>query len=148
MTIDTSNPVDSASLMPKVKTKNRNRWLSWLLILGLLSGVGYAVYYQLAVRPGQQARQRVLTQPVERQNLTDTVAANGTVKPERSINLSPKNSGILRRLLVEEGDIVKAGQILAYMDDSNLQGQLTSARGQLFKPKLMTPSFALLLMVW
>ncbi|MCG6134108.1 MAG: efflux RND transporter periplasmic adaptor subunit [Nostoc sp. LLA-1] len=131
MTIDTSNPVDSASLMPKVKTKNRNRWLSWLLILGLLSGVGYAVYYQLAVRPGQQARQRVLTQPVERQNLTDTVAANGTVKPERSINLSPKNSGILRRLLVEEGDIVKAGQILAYMDDSNLQGQLTSARGQL-----------------
>lgn len=131
MKIDTSKAVDSPSLLPKVKKKSQKRWLSWLVILGLISGIGYAVYYQLAVVPSQQARRRVLTQPLERQNLSVTVSANGTVKPERSINISPKNSGVLRRLLVNEGDIVKAGQILAYMDDSNLQGQLTSARGQL-----------------
>ena len=59
-----------------------------------------------------------------------TISANGTVQPERSINVSPKNSGILNRLLVKEGDTVKQGQIIAYMGDSNLQGQLTQAKGQ------------------
>ncbi|MEA5512521.1 efflux RND transporter periplasmic adaptor subunit [Nodularia sp. UHCC 0506] len=131
MKIDTSESVDSSSVIIKVNKKSRKHWLSWLLILGLVGGVGYAVYYQLAVRPSQQARERVLTQPVERRSLSLTVSANGTIKPERSINLSPKNSGILKRLLVEEGDNLKEGQIVAYMDDSNLQGQLISARGQL-----------------
>ncbi|WP_193196523.1 efflux RND transporter periplasmic adaptor subunit [Nostoc sp. MG11] len=132
MKIDTSPPVDSSALIPEVKKKGKkNRWLSWLIALCLLGGIGYAVYYQIAVLPRQEARRRVLTQPVERQSLTITVSANGTVKPERSINLSPKNSGILKTLLVKEGDTVKQGQIVANMDDSNLRGQLTSAQGQL-----------------
>lgn len=133
MKIDTPNTVDSSSsvLVPEVKKKKgRRNWLSWLIALCLLGGIGYAVYYQVTVAPRQQASRRVLTRPVQRQTLTITVSANGTVKPERSINLSPKNSGILKRLLAKEGDIVKQGQIVAYMDDSNLRGQLTSAQGQ------------------
>ncbi|MBD2384908.1 efflux RND transporter periplasmic adaptor subunit [Cylindrospermum sp. FACHB-282] len=131
MAIDTSHPGNSSVLVPEVKKKGRNFWLPWLIALCLLGGIGYAIYYQVAVLPSQQARRRVLTKPVERQSLSITVSANGTVKPERSINLSPKNSGILKRLLVKEGDLVEQGQIVAYMDDSNLQGQLTSARGQI-----------------
>jgi HlyD family secretion protein len=132
MKIDTPNTVDSSVLLPEVKKKKgRRNWLSWLIALGILGGVGYGVYYQVAIVSLQEASRRVLTQPVEKQSLTITVAANGTVKPERSINLSPKNSGILKTLLVKEGDLVKQGQIVAYMDDSNLRGQLTSAQGQL-----------------
>ncbi|MEH2012282.1 efflux RND transporter periplasmic adaptor subunit [Nostoc sp.] len=132
MKIDTPNTVDSSILLPEVKKKKgRRNWLSWLIALCLLGGIGYGVYYQVRVVSRQEARRRVLTRPVERQSLTITVSANGTVKPERSINLSPKNSGILKTLLVKEGDLVKQGQIVAYMDDSNLRGQLTSAQGQL-----------------
>ncbi len=132
MTIDATNPVDSSALIPEVKrSKSKTRWLPWLVAFALVGGIGYAIYYQVAVVPSQQARRRVLTQPVERQTLSITISANGTVKPERSINLSPKNSGILKQRLVEEGDTVKQGQIVAYMDDSNLRGQLTSAQGQL-----------------
>lgn len=134
MKIDTSKPVDSLVLVPEVKKKKgRRNWLSWLIALCLLGGIGYAVYYQVTVVSRQEVRRRVLTKPVERQSLTITVSANGTVKPERSINLSPKNSGILKRLLAKEGDIVKQGQIVAYMDDSNLRGQLVSAQGELAK---------------
>ncbi|MGH1396048.1 MAG: efflux RND transporter periplasmic adaptor subunit [Trichormus sp.] len=131
MTIDTSNPVDSPPLVRQTKKKIINNWLSWLIALSILGGISYIIYYQVVISPRQEARRRVLTQSVERQTLTITVAANGTVKPERSINVSPKNSGILKKLLVKEGDAVKQGQILAYMDDSNLQGQLTQARGQI-----------------
>ncbi|MEH2067285.1 MAG: efflux RND transporter periplasmic adaptor subunit [Nostoc sp.] len=132
MQIDTKKTVDSPVFPPEVKKKrSKKNWLSWLLVLALLGGIGYAVYYQVTVVPHQQARRRMLTRPVQRQNLVVKVSANGEVKPERSINLSPKNSGVLKTLLVKEGDIVKQGQILAYMDDSNLRGQFTSAQGQL-----------------
>ncbi len=131
MTVDTSNSVDSLPLIPQAKKKSKNHWLSWLFLFGLVGAIGYAVYYQVAVLPKQEAKQQMITQSVERQSMPITVLANGTVKPERSINVSPKNSGILKRLLVKEGDTVKQGQVLAYMDDSNLQGQLTQARGQL-----------------
>jgi HlyD family secretion protein len=48
-----------------------------------------------------------------------------------SINVSPKTSGVLKRLFVQEGDRVQAGQLLAKMDDSNLQGQRLQSQGQL-----------------
>ncbi|MBR8840521.1 MAG: biotin/lipoyl-binding protein [Stigonema ocellatum SAG 48.90 = DSM 106950] len=132
MRLDTSNPVDSSHVIKdRVKKKGRNNWLSWLLMVLLLGGVGYVVYSQLVVVPAQQAKRKVITAAVERRNLRITVSANGTVKPEKLINVSPKTSGILRKLLVKEGDTVKNGQILAYMDDSNLQGQLTQAQGQI-----------------
>lgn len=95
----------------------------------LLAGGGYT-YRQLVVNPQQEAR-KVLTARVERISLPITVAANGTIQPERLINVSPKTSGRLKSLLVKEGDRVKLGQILAYMDDSNLRGQLIQAQGQL-----------------
>ena len=68
---------------------------------------------------------------VTRDNLTIVVSANGTVQPESSVNVSPKTSGVLKRLLVKEGEFVQAGQVVAYMDNSNLQGQLLQARGNL-----------------
>jgi HlyD family secretion protein len=131
MTIDITKPLDSPNVAPKVKKRFKKNWLSWLLILSLLGGISYALYRQFVIVPTQEAKQRVLTSPVQRQNLPIVISANGTVKPERSINVSPKNSGIVKSLLVKEGDIVKKGQAIAYMDDSNLRGQLTQARGQL-----------------
>jgi HlyD family secretion protein len=71
------------------------------------------------------------TQAVSRQTLPITITANGTVNAERSINLSPKNAGIIKTLPVKEGDRVTQGQVIAVMDDSNLRGQLTQMRGQL-----------------
>ncbi|WP_243147444.1 efflux RND transporter periplasmic adaptor subunit [Scytonema sp. UIC 10036] len=107
------------------------KWAVALLVLGLLGGVGYFGVQQFMMTQRQEFRRRIQTAPAERTNLPVTIAANGTVKPERSINVSPKNSGVLKQLLVKEGDRIKQGQLLAYMDDSNLRGQLTQAKGEL-----------------
>lgn len=132
MEVNTSKPIDALSFVPEViKKKGRIKLLPWLLILALVSGIGYAVYYQLAIVPIQTARRSIVTGSLERQTLAIKITANGTVKPERSINVSPKESGVLKRLLVKEGDSVKQGQILAEMDNSDIQGQFTQARGQL-----------------
>lgn len=107
------------------------KWLLALLVLGLVAGGGYVAYSQITTAQRQEARRRIQTATVEQVNLPVTVSANGTVQPERSVNVSPKTSGKLKQLLVKEGDRVQEGQILAYMDDSNLQGQYTQAQGQL-----------------
>ena len=75
--------------------------------------------------------QEQLSKQVERESLPITLSANGTLKAERTINVSPKSAGYLKRLLVQEGDRVRQGQVVAYMDDLNLQGQLIQTCGQL-----------------
>lgn len=132
--IPTSDVPDSSSSAKFVKDfgkKSITKWLLGLLVLCLMAGGGYAVYRQVIVIPRLEARRRATTMPVERVSLPITVSANGTIQPERSVNLSPKNSGLLKSRLVNEGDQVKLGQIVAYMDDSNLLGQLTQNKGQL-----------------
>ncbi|AKG21982.1 efflux RND transporter periplasmic adaptor subunit [Calothrix sp. 336/3] len=131
MTFNTTEAVDSTALPSVPKRKKTASWLIWLLMALMLGGGGFLAYRLLVINPTQKASSQSLTVAVERQSLPITITANGSVKPERSINVSPKTSGILRKLLVKEGDRVKQGQILAYMDNSNLQGQLTQAKGQL-----------------
>ena len=111
--------------------KGLTPWVSGLLVAGLLAGAGYIAYGQLTVKSSGETRRKEKTVAVQRVNLPIAISANGTIAPERSVNLSPKTSGVLKSLLVKEGDSVEKGQILAYMDDSNLQGQLTQNRGQL-----------------
>nr|WP_236557009.1 biotin/lipoyl-binding protein [Calothrix sp. PCC 7507] len=102
-----------------------------LVAIPLAGGLSYLVYNQLVTVAKQQAQSKIQTAAVTRGNLTILVSANGTVQPESSVNVSPKTSGVLKQLLVKEGDFVKPGQILAYMDNSNIQGQLLQARGNL-----------------
>jgi HlyD family secretion protein len=116
--------------MKDLKKLRVPKWLITLLILGLLAGGSYAAYSQFTATKSKEGKRRGKTVAVEQVNLPVTIAANGTVQPERSVNVSPKTAGKLKELLVKEGDRVEQGQILAYMDDSNFQGQLTQARGQ------------------
>jgi HlyD family secretion protein len=112
---------------PKIK-----KWLMWSLVAISLTGIGsYVAYNQLVTAPQQRAQRKIQTAAVTRGNLSIVVSANGTVQPESLVNVSPKTSGVLKQLLVKEGDFVKPGQIVAYMDNSNLQGQLLQARGNL-----------------
>jgi HlyD family secretion protein len=112
-----------------LKQMRWSKWLGWLLLLGGVAAGGYWAYNQFTTANRNQAQQRMLTATVERVSLPITISANGIVQPERAINLSPKTSGIVKELLVKEGDRVQQGQTLARMDDSNLQGQYTQALG-------------------
>lgn len=109
--------------------RNYTAWLVRLLLLALLTGGGWALY-RVVLHPAAVDRP-VQTTPVKRSSLPITVSANGTVEPKQSTNVSPKTSGRLERILVDEGDTVTAGQALAYMDDSDLQGQRVEAEGKL-----------------
>ncbi|MDJ0736246.1 MAG: efflux RND transporter periplasmic adaptor subunit [Nostocaceae cyanobacterium] len=125
-----SQTYSSSHFTQKSHHKNKNSFLLWLLGCLCLGGTIYTGHHLLIANIPQNQNQ-FLTVPVEKQNLIITVSANGTVQSERTVNVSPKNAGILKSLLVNEGDFVKKGQIIAYMDDSNLQGEFIQAKAQL-----------------
>lgn len=130
MALDYTQPTKSK--LPQKWIQNRlTKWLSGLLMLSLLTGGGYFIYRQMATFSRQEARSKMQTVAVRRETLPITISANGTIEAKQSTNVSPKSSGRLKSLLVEEGNYVKAGQVLAYMDDSDLQGQLMQAQGSL-----------------
>jgi HlyD family secretion protein len=122
-------PQRSYSLIES-KQKNRLRRILQASLISLLIGGSSLMFYRFVVsRPGGDRPNP--TVQIQRRNLSITISANGTVEPERSINVSPVTSGRLKQLLVGETDTVKQGQIIAYMDDSTLQGQLIQSEGQL-----------------
>ncbi len=104
-----------------------------VLALALLAGLAAVGAWQWQ-RNGAQKRQQAVereTAAVVRQDITVKVSATGVIRPVAPVNISPKQPGRIERLLVEQGDRVVAGQLLARMDASNLQGQRLSAMGEL-----------------
>ncbi len=72
-----------------------------------------------------------LTVAVKSATITVRITASGTVIPFQSVNLSPKTSGRLAKLFVEQGDRVQQGQEIARMENSELQAQLLQSRANL-----------------
>ena len=71
-----------------------------------------------AIALTQQRQTPVITQQtiqVKQQDLTAKIQASGVVQAERTINLSPEDSGKIAELFIQEGDFVSQGQIIARM---------------------------------
>ncbi|MFN3928695.1 MAG: biotin/lipoyl-binding protein, partial [Thermoflexus sp.] len=65
---------------------------------------------------------------VRRDTLEVRVSGSGNLQPHTLVNLSFPQSGIVRKVYVQVGDSVKAGQVLAELDTRDLELQLQNAR--------------------
>ncbi|MFT5048878.1 MAG: HlyD family secretion protein [Chlamydiales bacterium] len=61
---------------------------------------------------------------VETRDLLDAVSANGRVEPLARVAVMSRASGIVTALLVDEGDRVEKGQVLAELDREQMQAQV------------------------
>lgn len=68
---------------------------------------------------------------VTQQDVPRFVSGIGTVLSLHSVVVRPQVDGILTRLLVKEGQWVKAGDLLATLDDRSIRASLDQARAQL-----------------
>jgi HlyD family secretion protein len=68
---------------------------------------------------------------VERGDLAKSVVATGKVEPITKVEIKSKASGIVKKLYVEYGDRVKAGQLLAELDKDEITAQVRSQKAQL-----------------
>jgi HlyD family secretion protein len=112
------------------KVKHPTRWLVGLLAAGALV-VGTTTTYSLVSQRNNQQDVTQLTVPVEAKNVTLRITASGKVVPVQSVNISPKNPGVLAQLYVEQGDRVQQGQIIARMDVGDIEAQIRQYRANL-----------------
>jgi len=68
---------------------------------------------------------------VTQQDVPHYVSGIGAVLSLHSVMIRPQIDGILTRLLVKEGQTVKAGDLLATLDDRSIQASLDQAKAQL-----------------
>ena len=67
-------------------------------------------------------------QKVEKGDLAKSVVATGKVTPITKVEVKSKASGIVKKLLVDAGDKVKKGQLLAQLDKEEIEAQVEQSR--------------------
>ncbi len=109
------------------KKKQPNPWLLGLIAAGL---IGTGATYALVQRRSTPLDLASMTVPVQSESMQVQITASGTVQPIQTVNLSPKNPGILVKLYVKQGDRVQKGQLIAQMENDDAQAQLAQAEAR------------------
>jgi len=93
-----------------------------LLKVGATLAILAGVFYWLRFTPIPVKQHRV-----ERGNIVATVMGTGTLEARVKATISPKISGRLEAVLVDQGDRVTGGQVLATLDNRDLVQQVAIA---------------------
>ena len=108
--------------VPSPEKRSRPKWLTAALVLAVAGGA------LVLMRLGPwSSRQRDLTPYVataERGSLSGVITASGELLAVQKVNVSPRQQGRLEELLVDEGDEISEGQLLAVMDPGAIEDQL------------------------
>jgi HlyD family secretion protein len=132
-TNDAISPTEPASLATILKTEaggHSSRRRLWLV--GAMVMVIAAAAALWGRRPdGRLPGPRYTTEVVTRGTLVVKVSATGNLQPTNKVEVSSELSGIVTRVLVEENDRVKKGQVLAQLDLSKLKDAVTKSRATL-----------------
>ncbi len=112
--------------------KNYRRWIA--------AGAGALILMIIALMffkgGGSKAAVQYKTDEVKRGNLTVIVTATGTLKPSNNtVSVGSELSGIIKTVEVDYNSKVKAGQILARLDTTKLEAQVTQTRAALESAK-------------
>lgn len=84
--------------------------------------------------PGTGVRKQVLNinaEVLKFQSLTDKVISTGSIIPDEEVDLSFESSGKVVNIYFSEGTHVKAGDLLAKINDKPLQAQLRKLEAQI-----------------
>ncbi|MEP0765408.1 MAG: efflux RND transporter periplasmic adaptor subunit [Fimbriimonadia bacterium] len=84
----------------------------------------------VAMRAMQPAQKKERTFTVTRGELVVDVVESGTVEAVRAVEVRPRTGGRVASLLVEEGQMVRAGQTLATVDPQETQLVVAQVRAQ------------------
>jgi HlyD family secretion protein len=99
------------------------RWLMWLLLLGIVAGLGAGgAYAWRGLQLPPQARFK--TVPVSRGEVTLVVRSSGNVQPVQSVQVGSFVSGPIQEVFVDHNSRVKLGQPMAQIDPRTYQANM------------------------
>ena len=137
-----------------VARRPRRRIWRWAIVVALVVVAGYFAYRQYAPAPdapptaaagppgapggaGGPQRTPIVAEPARTADVDVYLNALGTVTPLRTVTVRSRVDGQLLRVLFEEGQTVKEGDLLAEIDPRPFQVQLTQADGQMARDRAL-----------
>ena len=119
-------PADAKTAAAKPRRKPRRLW-RWALGAALLAAAAYA--YDRYNTPAPTAG--LMTAPVTRGNVEETVLASGTLKPSRLVAVGSQASGRILSLKAVLGQVVRKGDLIAQIDSVTQENALRTAEASL-----------------
>lgn len=126
------------------KTKKRSNTLIFAL-LGVIAILVAVVIWRNQSKPKGE---KVITEQAEKRTILEEVSASGKVFPQTEVKISSDVSGEIVDLLIEEGDSVVSGQLLARIDPDAFESQVergaasvNSAKAQLANARAQIEQF-------
>ncbi len=125
-----SNDIDK--LIDESQTRFGKKFIySFSMILILLIVFIFGIYYFNSEDNSEYVTYQ--EHIIQKGSIANTLIASGSTQIDQKISLSFGTSGNLSKILVEEGDIVKEGQLLAELDSKDLSNSLERQEIQLKK---------------
>ncbi|QTQ32506.1 RND efflux system, membrane fusion protein [Aromatoleum bremense] len=100
-----------------------------LLSLALLGAGGYFAWSKYLAKPDEASGYQFTS--ISRGDIEDVVTATGMLQPRDYVDVGAQVSGQLKKIHVEVGSEVKAGELLAEIDPIVLQSRVDATRAQL-----------------
>jgi len=104
-----------------------------LIALGVILVIAIIVIVNV-FKSGEKTYQ-VQAEKVEKSDITAVVTANGRIVPRTDVKISAYVPAKITKLPVEEGDVVKEGQLLVQLDDTQYKAAKNQAKAQLASAK-------------
>ncbi|HET9651922.1 MAG TPA: efflux RND transporter periplasmic adaptor subunit [Usitatibacter sp.] len=126
-TTTTSDPLTREALTGTPARRRRGPWIAGAIAAVLALAGGYAM-----LQSQDDARApRYRTELAVRAELVVTVSATGSLQPTNKVDVGSELSGQIEKVLVDDNDPVKKGQVLAQLDLSKLTDQVERSRSAL-----------------
>lgn len=108
-------------------------WTTWAMGMGLklaiIAGVlGFAVY-RLRFAPMKVESRAIAIGPI-----VSEVMGTGTLEPRISATMGPRISGMITKVLADQGDRIVKGQLLVTLYDDDLSGKTQFIRSSAGRP--------------
>ena len=104
----------------------KHKGLTWLIVLGVVAAIVIVV-----VIKSRAATVRYITMPVKRGSITALVQSTGTINPLTTVPVGSFVSGTVQYIFADFNTQVHAGDVLAQLDPTIYDAQVTTARGNL-----------------
>jgi HlyD family secretion protein len=106
------------------------RTMSFAVRVGICAVLGVGVVACGKSEPAAEPVSPVQVAPAVRGSIRQIVTADAVLYPRSQANIMPKISAPVRRFLVNRGDRVKEGQLLAELENRDLVGAAIASKGQ------------------
>ncbi len=111
-------------------------WLVVLLIVAVTSWFGWKALRDAKPESGGgggggRPPAAVIVRPAEKRDMVEKLSVTGTLRSVRRAEVAARESAAVDALLVDEGDLVKSGDVLARLDPRRLQAQIQEASADL-----------------